>query len=195
MNRAFYVYEHWRPDTDVCFYVGKGQGRRAYWFDRPGHHGNVLRKLARLGLAAEVRIVAGGLLEVEAFNLERERIAFWRSAGVRLANKTDGGEGVAGLKWSRKSREKFSAIKRGTIVSDDTRNKMSVAQRKRGPRKPLSLEARAQISAALKGRPLPSEVCAKMSASRRGRKMTIEQIEQRRLTLLKRNAQRNRSEA
>jgi hypothetical protein len=28
--KKFYVYEHWRPDKDVCFYVGKGHGRRAY---------------------------------------------------------------------------------------------------------------------------------------------------------------------
>ena len=26
----FYVYEHWRRDTRVCFYVGKGSGPRAY---------------------------------------------------------------------------------------------------------------------------------------------------------------------
>ena len=25
----FYVYEHWRPDHDECFYVGKGKGGRA----------------------------------------------------------------------------------------------------------------------------------------------------------------------
>jgi hypothetical protein len=21
---SFYVYEHWRPDKDICFYVGEG---------------------------------------------------------------------------------------------------------------------------------------------------------------------------
>lgn len=26
----FYVYEHWRPDTGVCFYVGKGKEKRAW---------------------------------------------------------------------------------------------------------------------------------------------------------------------
>ena len=25
----FYVYEHWRPDKDTCFWVGKGKGDRA----------------------------------------------------------------------------------------------------------------------------------------------------------------------
>jgi len=25
----YYVYEHWRPDKDICFYVGKGKGSRA----------------------------------------------------------------------------------------------------------------------------------------------------------------------
>lgn len=28
----FYVYEHWRPDKDVCFYVGKGSKGRARTF-------------------------------------------------------------------------------------------------------------------------------------------------------------------
>lgn len=27
----FYVYEHWRLDRDECFYVGKGQRKKAYW--------------------------------------------------------------------------------------------------------------------------------------------------------------------
>lgn len=28
MNR-FYVYGHWRPDLDLCFWVGKGTEARA----------------------------------------------------------------------------------------------------------------------------------------------------------------------
>jgi hypothetical protein len=38
--KAFYVYEHWRPDVDLPFYVGKGKGGRAWENDR-----NNLQKL------------------------------------------------------------------------------------------------------------------------------------------------------
>lgn len=94
----FYVYEHWRPDRDECFYVGKGNGGRAYKMrDRNLHHRAIVKKLSDLGMMVEVRMVASGLAENDAFSIEQERIAFWRSAGIDLANKTIGGEGVSGL--------------------------------------------------------------------------------------------------
>lgn len=120
----FYVYEHWRPDTDVCFYVGKGRKRRAYKMDRSSHHMRVLKKLARLGLAAEVRIVAGGLTEPEAFELERERIEFWLLCGVELTNKTEGGEGTSGYQFTAEQRAKLSVAMAGKIASEATRAKM-----------------------------------------------------------------------
>ena len=94
----FYVYEHWRLDRDECFYVGKGMKNRAYKMrDRNSHHRAIMAKLSREGSGMEVRMVATGLTEDEAFALEVERIAFWREAGADLANRTNGGEGVSGL--------------------------------------------------------------------------------------------------
>ena len=95
---VFYVYEHWRPDRDECFYVGKGKGGRAYKMrDRNLHHRAIVKKLSDLGMMVEVRMVASGIAESEAFRIEQERIAFWRAAGIDLANKTNGGEGTSGL--------------------------------------------------------------------------------------------------
>ena len=93
----FYVYEHWRPDKDICFYVGKGHGNRANDFrrSRNRHHKGIQRKLASLGMCAEVRLIADGLTEDAAYALERDRISFWLSAGVNLANKSSGGEGLS----------------------------------------------------------------------------------------------------
>ena len=55
----YYVYEHWRLDTDTCFYVGKGSGNRAYkTVGRNCHWKNIVAKLERTGFAYEVRIVA-----------------------------------------------------------------------------------------------------------------------------------------
>src|SRR5258706_14477107 len=96
IKKVFYVYEHWRPDKDICFYVGKGHGRRAYRLDRGErniHYNRVAKKLATLGMYIEVRLVAFGLNEVEAFSLERERIAFWKQEKIKLTNMSDGVEG------------------------------------------------------------------------------------------------------
>lgn len=98
--RKFYVYEHWRPDTNVCFWVGKGTGRRARQFKRNPHYDNIVAKLARLGMCVEVRMVESGLEEHEAFALEQTRITFWRERGDTLANRTSGGEGTSGRRHS-----------------------------------------------------------------------------------------------
>lgn len=96
--KKFYVYEHWRLDRDECFYVGKGKDKRAYKMrDRNLHHRAIMAKLSRDGSGMDVRMVATGLTEDEAFLLEIERIAFWRSVGVDLANLTNGGEGTSGF--------------------------------------------------------------------------------------------------
>jgi hypothetical protein len=95
--KNFYVYEHWRLDRDECFYVGKGKDKRAYnIYNRNTHHKAIMAKLSREGSGMEVRMVATGLTEDEAFYIEIERIAFWREVGVDLANHSNGGEGKTG---------------------------------------------------------------------------------------------------
>ena len=116
--KKFYVYEHWRLDRDECFYVGKGKGGRAYKMrDRNAHHRAIMDKLSREGSGMEVRMVATGLTEDEAFTLEVERIAFWRGIGVDLANRTNGGEGTSG----------FSAHNRQKVMCVDTGEKFESA--------------------------------------------------------------------
>lgn len=110
----FYVYEHWRLDRDECFYVGKGMKNRAYKMrDRNAHHCAIMAKLSREGSGMEVRMVATGLTEEEAFLLEVDRIAFWRKAGADLANLTNGGEGPSGL--SAHNRRKVLCVTTGKI--------------------------------------------------------------------------------
>jgi len=110
----FYVYEHWRNDKSICFYVGKGQANRAYELKRRNfHHKAIVAKLHREGFSFDIKIVADGLTEKEAFVLEVERIAFWRSAGADLANMTNGGEGVSGFKRSEETKKKMGESKKG----------------------------------------------------------------------------------
>lgn len=179
-DNTFYVYEHWRPDTDVCFYVGKGRNRRAYKFDRGGYHGHVLKKLARLGFAAEVRIVAGGLSEAEAFALERERIAFWRGSGVKLTNRTDGGDGTAGYKFTKAQRTKLQKSMTGKQASNVTREKMRKARagrnwsektktKMRESAKRVQSEARKRYCATPAGKVQMQRLAAKAGQDRKGR--------------------------
>lgn len=90
-----FVYEHWRLDRDECFYVGMGRVKsRPYDMKkRNRHHKAIVAKAFREGFAVEVRIVATGLTWEEAATLEKDRILFWRNAGIDLANIAAGGEG------------------------------------------------------------------------------------------------------
>lgn len=187
----FYVYEHWRPDEDVPFYVGKGKGRRAFSLRRNNRqHKFVVDKLGRLGMCAEVRLVASDLSESDAFKIERERIAFWRSVGVRLANVSDGGGGYSGFKHTQEFKEKAriqitAYNERRGPPSEETREKMRAAKlgkkqspehvakaaaasrgRKYGPKSPA---IRAKISASKIGSRASEETRAKMSSSHTGR--------------------------
>lgn len=189
----FYVYEHWRLDRDECFYVGKGKGIRAYKMrDRNAHHRAIMAKLSREGSGMEVRMVATGLTEDEAFALEVERIAFWREAGADLANCTNGGDGVSGLKMSDEAKAKMSAAKKGlpgrmTMLgrkhSKETKDKMSVAHSgvKKSPEhaakvglrhkgKTVSLETKAKISKIKTGISPSEETRSKLSLSNKGKK-------------------------
>lgn len=181
----FYVYEHWRLDREECFYVGKGKGKRAYETrNRNRHHKAIVAKLSRIGSAFEVRIVAFGLSEEAAFELEKERIVFWRQAGADLVNLTDGGDGIYGFKHSEETKQKMkeSAFKANTE---------EVRRKKSNSRKGIvfSEEHRANISKSLIGQKRAAgkrspEFGEKMSKLLKGRKLTDAQIEQRRQSML-----------
>jgi hypothetical protein len=144
---AYCVYEHWRPDTQTCFYVGKGKLRRAKTFEaRNDRYRKIVAKLKRLGLKPEIRIVAFGLSDPEAIAAEIARISLRRSEGVDLANYTDGGDGTSGRRHSAETRSKMAAKATGRVLSEETIGKM-VASRT-GLKK--SAETRAKQSASAK---------------------------------------------
>lgn len=193
----FYVYEHWRPDKGQCFYVGKGTKQRVgYVWRRNPYHRAIVAKLSTLGMKAEVRIVGKGLSECDAHLLECERISYWRANGAKLANVTDGGEGISGFKHSEETklklktrivseetRAKLSASKTGKKASEETRAKMrnrpvsqrqreSVAERNRA--RIVTDETRLKISKINKGRKHSDEAKARMSAGSVGIKHSEE---------------------
>lgn len=155
----FYVYEHWRPDQDVCFWVGKGTGDRAYRFKRNAGYDAIVAILAHIGMCVEVRMVDSGMTSVSALALEEARIKFWRSTGVVLTNRNNGGRG-AGKIISDATREKLRVANLGKRASPETRAKMSEAQRGR-PSRPASRP---------KGYKHRPETIAKIVAANKGKK-------------------------
>jgi len=161
----FYVYEHWRPDTNTCFYVGKGSKDRAWNMKKRNlYHKAIQSKLTAMGLSVDVRIVVSNLTEETAFMVEKDKIAFY--GRETLSNMTDGGEGVSnpsneyieklvaravgnknmlGKKHSDETKRRISEKKMGHFVSLESRDKMGAANRgkKRGP---MPKEIRKKIS-------------------------------------------------
>ena len=167
MNNFFYVYEHWRLDRDECFYVGKGKGNRAYnTQNRNCHHKAIVAKLNRIGSAFEIKMVATGLQEQEAFNLERKRILFWKNVGVDLVNLTDGGEGLSGHNFSIEHREKLSLAHKGRSLSEE--QKLKISKSNKGRKKPE--EAVARSAATRKGMKASDNARKNMSLAHVGKK-------------------------
>lgn len=151
-----YVYEHWRPDLNLPFWVGKGSGSRSQIFRRNRHYNNIVKKLYLLGHKVEVRIIADSLNDDEAFRLEKDRIELWRSENVILANQSEGGKGgMSGCRRSDESREKQSATMTGRKLSAGHLEKV-LARLK-------SLEVRESVRAFHTGRKRSKETSEKIS--------------------------------
>lgn len=129
MSNDYLVYEHWRPDTDRPFYVGKGKKKRAHSLEpRNSLHGRIIAKLLRAGLSPIIKIVKKDLAEKEAFALEIKLIRRWRTAGFEIANFTDGGDGTSGYRFTDEQRDKIRVKATGRIISPETRAKMSASR-------------------------------------------------------------------
>ena len=125
MKNDFYVYIHKRQSDGIVFYVGKGRGKRAYYFhERNDHWKKTLKKHG-----CNVEIVERRLSECEAFKLEKILIAKFQSE--KLCNKTNGGEGISGYKFTEDQKKRMSESHKGHVVTEEVRIKMSEAQKGR----------------------------------------------------------------
>ena len=105
----FYTYAHYTPEGRL-FYIGKGQGRRAYIFHKRNNYWNhVVEKHGK----PDAQILAHWDTEEEAFDHEVLLIDCFKELGHKLVNLSNGGEGPSGLKHSEEFKNKLSTIHKG----------------------------------------------------------------------------------
>lgn len=156
----YYVYVHRRLDTLEVFYVGKGSTNRAWVKFRKNYHWKSI--VEKHGYSVE--IVKDGMHESCSFALERLLIAKYRSMGINLANKTDGGEGTSGYIWSDQDREKHSEAQRGKSMPDWW--PQYVSDRFKG--RIITQEHRDKLSKANTGKKRTPEMCEEISVRNSG---------------------------
>lgn len=163
-ENIYYVYEHWRPDKGVCFYVGKGKRKRAWDLKnaRNRWHMAVTSKLTSMGLMVDVRIVVSGLSSKAALGVEVDRIAMY--GRENLTNLTKGGDGLSDPSVEVKKRisdahkaryaamtpeERREKVGRnvGVPVSEETREKLRISStgRKHSPKAIENLKKAAKL--------------------------------------------------
>ena len=126
----FYVYRYIRLDTNVPFYVGKGQGGRAYKISQRNKcFCEIIKNYDYC-----VEIIIDGLTEKQALEKEKEFIKIYYNLGYCEANLSVGGEGVTTFNiYTKEYREKISKSKLGKKPSKESCIKMSEYAKDRSP--------------------------------------------------------------
>ena len=178
MRDDFVVYLHERLDTNAVFYVGKGTHKRVRQKCNRNPHWH--RIVAKAG-GFNDHLIAKGLMESEALELERLLIAEMRERGLEICNMTNGGDGISGYRFSDVARKAMSDrmklkpplmlgktftadhienLRRAKLGKKQTPEQIKkAADARRG--KPLSEQTRQKIAESLKGKPIAKEVVAR----------------------------------
>jgi hypothetical protein len=119
----YYVYAYLRKSDDTPYYIGKGNGDRAY----DQNHTVIVPKDK-----SKIVFLERNLTELGAFALERRMIRWYGrkdlGTGI-LRNRTDGGEGAAGMQFSQTHRQRIGAAHTGRKHTADHRRNNSLAQK------------------------------------------------------------------
>ena len=164
---GFYVYVHRRKTDGRVFYVGKGQGPRAWITTRRNAYWNAVAK--KHGYVVE--IVQANMLEWWALELEMQLILMY--GPKEICNLTDGGDGLSGFRMSLETRQLMSNRRRGRPKSPDHIRKIAEANRGKkrteDVRKAMS-DRRSGANHCFYGKTFSEEHRAAISASQVGKK-------------------------
>jgi hypothetical protein len=175
MMNNYYVYCHFRNDTNDVFYVGKGFGcRKNKTHGRSKYWNSVVAKAN--GFKSQE--IASNLTEAEALAFEVLMINKLRQDGAKLCNLTDGGDGVSGYRHTAEvceaQRQRMLGVtpwNKGKQTSQEVKEKLSKA--KLGVKQsPEHIEAAAKARI---GRKVSEETRRKISEANIGRKLPEEQ--------------------
>jgi hypothetical protein len=159
--KTFYTYV-WLREDNTPYYVGKGSGQRAYRDGAPDRDRIIVQEWPD---------------ELTAFENEKRLIILYGrkdlDTGI-LNNKTDGGQGQAGLLNQGQHLKTLNAKRKGVPLSQEHRRKISKALK--GKKNPAFGKERPDVSSrnriTKKGRHMSKESRIKMSRAHLGKKLS-----------------------
>lgn len=169
--KTFYIYQLRLENSPTPFYIGKGRGKRSIQHFTPTNLGtksmrsSIIKHARETGIPVLVEVLASGLLEDAAFQIERNLISHYgrrdNGTGI-LANHTDGGEGASGGVISEETRKKISDALKGRKISTGTLGYRHSKETKR-----RMSESATGVPSGLKGKRRPAEVVSAISESKK----------------------------
>ncbi len=156
----FYTYAYLRKDK-TPYYVGKGEGNRAYFKNKN-------EKIKPPKDKLRIIILKQNLTEEEAFKHERYMIAVFGRKDLKtgiLYNRTNGGDGTSGYVATKEIRKKRSERMRG----ENNPNYGRVGKNNPNYGKSRSIEIRKKISESKIGKLQSEETKRKRSMSLKGK--------------------------